>query len=82
MGYHTRTEYNKLILSIIDEPEKVNPDGGFLNFGVVRGTTILVSGSVLGPKKRLIRFNKAIRPSKKLAGFVPSLDYISTKSQQ
>lgn len=82
MGYHTRTEYNKLILSIIEEPEKVNPNGGFLNFGLVKNQSILVYGSVLGPKKRLIRFNKAMRPNKKLAGFVPAIDYISTESQQ
>ncbi len=82
MGYHTRTEYNKLILSIIDEPEKVNPKGGFLSFGLVKNNVILVYGSVLGPKKRLIRFNKAMRPNKKLAGFVPSIDYISKESQQ
>jgi large subunit ribosomal protein L3 len=61
MGYHRRTEYNKQILHISDKPEEVNPAGGIVRYGTVRNQFILVKGSIGGPKKRLIRFNLALR---------------------
>ena len=81
-GYHARTEYNKLVMKISDNPEEVNPRGGFINYGEVKNDFLIVKGSVLGPKKRLIRFNKALRPSKRLQGFVPALEHISLESRQ
>lgn len=82
MGYHARTEYNKLIMKISDNPEEVNPKGGFIKFGEVKGTYVMIYGSVNGPKKRLVRFNKAIRPNKRIAGHVPAIESISKDSQQ
>ncbi|MEC8076839.1 MAG: 50S ribosomal protein L3, partial [Candidatus Thermoplasmatota archaeon] len=32
-GYHQRTEYNKRLLKIGDNPDEINPKGGFLNYG-------------------------------------------------
>ena len=60
-GYHQRTEYNKRLLKIGDNPDEINPKGGFLNYGLVRGTYALLHGSLPGPTKRLIRFRKAVR---------------------
>lgn len=65
MGYHTRTEFNKQVLKIADDAAKVNPDGGFQSYGVVKNTYILIKGSVGGARKRLIRLTKATRPNKK-----------------
>ena len=65
MGYHRRTEYNKIILKIAEGPEGINPKAGFKHYGLVKNDYILVKGSVAGPQKRLIRFNHTIRPSKK-----------------
>ncbi|MFW6383264.1 MAG: 50S ribosomal protein L3 [Nanoarchaeota archaeon] len=81
MGYHMRTEYNKQIISIIDEAEKVNPDGGFLRYGNVKNTFILVKGSVGGPRKRLVRFCKPTRP-KKVEPAAPKVLEISKNSKQ
>jgi large subunit ribosomal protein L3 len=64
LGFQTRTEFNKRILKIGENPEEINPSGGFKNYGIVRNNYILVEGSVPGPKKRLIRLRKAIRPPK------------------
>ena len=55
-GYHQRTEYNKRLLKIGDNPDEINPKGGFLNYGLIRGNYALVHGSLPGPSKRLIRF--------------------------
>lgn len=81
-GYHQRTEYNKWLLKISDNPKEINPKGGFIRYGFVKSNFILVKGSVGGPSKRLIRFNKSIRANKKIINQVPSLDYISTESKQ
>jgi len=62
LGYQTRTEYNKRILSIGKILESdVNPKGGFVNYGLVKGDYVLLQGSVPGPKKRLVLFRKGIR---------------------
>lgn len=65
LGFQTRTEYNKKILKIGNVKEaQVNPRGGFLKYGLVKGDYILLSGSVPGPKKRLVIFRKGIRAGK------------------
>ncbi len=61
VGNHTRTEYNKELLLIGDKPEKVNPKGGFLHYGLVKNDFILIKGSVPGTTKRLIKFTEPIR---------------------
>ncbi len=80
MGYHKRTEIAKRIIKISDKPEEINPDGGFINFGLVRNDYLLIKGSVGGPKKRLIRMRKSWRtvPAPKK----PEIKYVSKTSKQ
>lgn len=61
MGYHQRTEYNKLILKVGEKPSEINVAGGFLHYGLVKSDYILVSGAVPGPAKRLVRFRYPVR---------------------
>ncbi|MFH1788630.1 MAG: 50S ribosomal protein L3 [Candidatus Altiarchaeota archaeon] len=79
MGYHTRTEYNKLILSIGKDGATVTPAGGFLNYGTVKGEHIIIAGSVPGPAKRIIRVN-APKRARSHEGF--EITYISITSKQ
>ncbi|MET1124751.1 MAG: 50S ribosomal protein L3 [Archaeoglobaceae archaeon] len=81
MGFHQRTEYNKRILKIGENGEEITPEGGFLHYGVVRSHYVLVSGSVPGPVKRLVRMRDAIRPPDVQFDGVNIL-YISTTSKQ
>ena len=83
-GYHQRTEYNKRLLKIGDNPDEINPKGGFLNYGLIRGNYALLHGSLPGPSKRLIRFRKAVRfHGKKTDAIVaPKITMISQESQQ
>ena len=83
MGYHKRTEFNKRILKIAsaDEVDQINPDGGFVNYGVVKNDYVLVKGSLPGPSKRLVILRQPIRPNNK-AEDIPQINYISTKSKQ
>ena len=80
MGYHNRVDFNKLVIKVGEKGEEVNPDGGFVNYGLVEGEYILIKGSTPGPKKRAIALRKAIRPSGAKPAY--SVDYISKESQQ
>jgi len=61
MGYHKRTEHNKRVVKVGSAKDRITPDGGFLNYGVVKNDYILIKGSVGGPAKRLVRLRKAMR---------------------
>lgn len=78
-GYHQRTEINKRVLSVDDEG--ATPDGGFVNYGEVSSSYVLVKGSVPGPKQRLVRTRDAVRP-KDEAAYDPEIRYVSTSSDQ
>ena len=75
MGYHTRTEHNKWLLKIGNGAEIIKK-GGFENYGIVKNAYILIKGSVTGPKKRIIRLNEALVPSKTMPSEAPSIQYI------
>lgn len=64
MGFHNRTEFNKRILLLGEDGEKVTPKGGFNRYGVVNGDFLVLKGSVAGPPKRLIKLRKAVRRSR------------------
>ncbi len=83
MGYHKRTEYNKKLLKIADssEVDSINPDGGFVKYGLVKNNYVMVKGSVPGPSKRLVMLRKAIRPHGK-HNDPTQISFISTASKQ
>ena len=66
MGYHQRTEYNKLILKIGNKPTEVNPKAGFKHYGNVKSDYLIVKGSIAGASKREITLLHAIRPTKRM----------------
>lgn len=64
MGFHQRVEYNKriMIMSNTDENQlKINPEGGYKHFGLVKGDYIILKGSVPGTYRRLIKLRTQIR---------------------
>jgi large subunit ribosomal protein L3 len=81
MGFQTRCDYNKWLLKIAD-PKETNMKGGFLNYGIPKNTLLLIKGSIPGPKKRLIRIRKSIRPNAKIPKQAPEISYISMESKQ
>jgi large subunit ribosomal protein L3 len=82
MGFHQRVEYNKRIVKISEDADEINPQGGFIKYGLVKNDFVLLLGSVPGPKKRLIRFRHALRPKKVFEKSVPEITYINKLSQQ
>jgi len=82
MGYFQRTEYNKRILKIGANGNEVSPKGGFLRYGPVKGTYVLLDGSLPGPAKRLIRLRYPARPPKKFPKVSPKITQISLESLQ
>lgn len=79
-GYNQRTEENKRILKIGNDPSEINQEGGFLKYGEIKNDYLMVKGSVPGPSKRLVRFRDAIRP-KGIEG-KPEIKYVSKQSNQ
>ncbi len=82
LGFHQRTEYHKRIMKIGENEEEINPKGGFINYGNVRGDYLIILGSIPGPKKRVIRIRKSIRPKKSFEEKSPEITFINRESQQ
>jgi len=82
MGYHQRTEYNKRILKIGTNGAEVTPKGGFLRYGLVNGTYVVIEGSLPGSAKRLIRLRHPVRPPKHVPEAPPKITEISLESPQ
>ncbi|MCA9496947.1 MAG: 50S ribosomal protein L3 [Nanoarchaeota archaeon] len=76
-GFHERTEWNKWVLKVSDKPEEINPAAGFKQYGIVKNDYILVKGSVLGSKKRLVTLVKSIRPNERYPKVAPQITYIN-----
>lgn len=55
-GFHQRTEYNKQILKISENPEEIVKSSGFPRYGNVKNDYIIIKGSIGGTVKRIIRF--------------------------
>ncbi|MEM4244812.1 MAG: 50S ribosomal protein L3 [Candidatus Nanoarchaeia archaeon] len=80
MGFHQRTEYNKLLLKIGHETKEINPEGGFKKYGQVKNDYLLIKGSVGGPQKRLVIMTEAVRPKSGLQQL--EIGYTSLESKQ
>ncbi len=80
MGFHQRTDYNKVILKLGEKGGEITPSGGFVRYGLVKGEYIMVDGSIPCPPKRLVLIRYAIRPKK--IEIKPNITYISVESKQ
>jgi large subunit ribosomal protein L3 len=82
MGYQSRVEFNKWVLKISDKIDEVNIKGGFKGYGLVNGDYLIIKGSIIGPKKRMIVLRKAIRENKTIPKVPPQIKYLSLSSGQ
>lgn len=82
MGFQQRTEFNKRIIKLGDNPDEINPAGGFLHYGLVRSNYVLIKGSIPGPAKRLIRIRSATRMGEQKTIQTPVVEYVSLQSKQ
>lgn len=82
MGFQQRVDYNKKVLKIANDPEAINPEGGFIRYGLVKNTYILLKGSLSGPKKRLIFLSHAAKAPDDAKEEAPQITYTSTRSKQ
>jgi len=80
MGYHTRTEYNKWMIKLSNDASNINRKGGHLKYGNVKNTYCLITGSVGGSKKRLVKMTPPIRNKSEMLE-IPKITYISGVSQ-
>lgn len=82
MGYHQRVEFNKRILKIGKDGKDVTVKGGYIRYGEVNGPYVIISGSISGTEKRLIRLRVPARPPTEVPEAAPQLTYISIESPQ
>ncbi len=82
MGFHRRTEYNKRIIRIGMNGWEITPKGGFLGYGLVYGPYIMLHGSTIGIRKRLLVLRHPIRPPEWTPLTTPNIIYYSHSSKQ
>ncbi|MEM3712734.1 MAG: 50S ribosomal protein L3 [Thermoproteota archaeon] len=78
MGYMQRLVRNLRILKIVENPEEINKPGGFHKYGVVRNTVLILSGSVPGAPKRLVKIRFSARKAEAKAE-PPMLTYVNIR---
>lgn len=81
LGFFRRTEYNKRVMKLGVNTDEVNPEGGFIKYGLVKNRYIVLKGSVPGPKKRVVVLRQGFRSHTKKE-IEPQVSHISTISQQ
>jgi len=75
MGYFHRTEPNKMIMLMDNADNKtccktefdttdkgINPVGGWVSYGLIKGDFIMINGSCPGTKKRTVILREALLP--------------------
>ena len=75
-GYQIRTEWNKRVLKVSDNPEEINPASGFKHYGFVKNDYLLVKGSLQGPCKRLVTLVRAVNPNERVPKVAPEITRI------
>ncbi len=80
MGFHQRTEYNKLIMKIGNNGSEITPKGGFLRYGVINTEYVMLKGSVPGTTNRLVLIRVAARPPPEAPA--PKIEYMHVASAQ
>jgi large subunit ribosomal protein L3 len=82
MGFHQRTEYNKLVIRVGNNGSEVTPKGGFLRYGEINSDYVLLKGSVPGTTNRLVLMRVAARPPPEAKVPAPKIEYLHVASAQ
>lgn len=82
MGFHQRTEYNKLVIKVGNNGSEVTPKGGFIRYGEINSDYVMLKGSVPGTTNRLVMMRIASRPPPEAKQQAPKLEYVSVASHQ
>jgi len=66
LGFFTRVQYNNKIIDLNNIAKKnINPKSGFMNYGIVKNSYLIIKGSIGGPVKRVLMLTKSLRPRKR-----------------
>ena len=82
MGFHQRTEYNKMVMKVGNNGSEITPKGGFLRYGVINSDYVALKGSVPGTRNRLVMMRLAVRPPPEAKAAPTKLDHLSVQSIQ
>jgi len=79
-GFHQRTSYSQQIIKIAEDGTEVSPKGGFVRYGPINGSYLMLAGSVPGPPKRLITLRRSARAQPGPAS-PPKIEYLSIQAK-
>ncbi len=82
MGFHQRTEYNKVVMKVGSNGSEITPKGGFLRYGIINSDYVALKGSVPGTRNRLVLMRIASRPPPEAKEAPQKLEYVSVASPQ
>jgi large subunit ribosomal protein L3 len=82
MGFHQRTEYNKLVIKMGTNGSEITPKGGFLRYGEINSDYVMLKGSVPGTTNRLVVMRVAVRPPPEAEVPAPKIEYMHVASAQ
>ena len=82
MGFHQRTEYNKIVVKIGSDGSEITPKGGFIRYGEVNSDYVVLKGSVPGTRNRVVLMRSAVRPPPEAKVPAPKIEYLSVTSHQ
>ncbi len=82
MGFHQRTEYNKIVMKIGSDGSEITPKGGFIRYGEVNSDYVVLKGSVPGTRNRVVLMRSAVRPPPEAKVPAPKIEYLSVTSHQ
>jgi len=80
MGFHQRTSYSQQIVKIGEDGTEVSPKGGFIRYGPITGSYLMLAGSVPGPSRRLVTLRHAVR-AELGPGQPPKIEYLSPQAK-
>jgi len=79
-GFHQRTSYSQQIVKIGEDPTEVNPKGGFVRSGPIKGSYLMVAGSISGPSRRLVTLKHAAR-ARIASPSPPKIEYLNIHTE-
>ena len=80
MGFHQRTAYSQQIVKIGEDGTEVSPKGGYIRYGPVNGSYLMLAGSVPGPARRLVTLRYPTRAQPAL-GTPPKIEHLSLQAE-
>jgi len=79
-GFHQRTAYSQQIVKIGEDGTEVSPKGGYIRYGPINGSYLMLTGSVPGPARRLVTLRHPTR-AQPTPSTPPKIEHLSAQAK-